>query len=97
MLKNMYIFVLNWLNSEDPVWQAASLPEILRTVGPGPAGLQPGPASHQAPALALAPLGVPVEILLLFTRGFALRIIIKLFLLKPQDLFALFTVRFIMK
>ena len=50
-------------------------PEIVSTVLlPGQAGLLPRPPGHQAPALALAGLVVPVEILLIFTQSFRLEI-----------------------
>ena len=50
-------------------------PEIVGTVLlPGEAGLLPRPPGHQAAALALAGLVVPVEIFLIFTQSFRLKI-----------------------
>ena len=49
-------------------------PEIVGAVLlPGEAGLLPRPPGHQASALALAPLVVPVEIFLILTQSFGLK------------------------
>ena len=51
-------------------------PQVVGTVvRPGQAGLLPRPPGHQAPALALAPLGVPVEILLVLAQSLRLEIV----------------------
>ena len=48
--------------------------KVTTALRPGGARLLPGPPGHQAAALALAALGVPVEIFLVLTQSLRLQI-----------------------